>query len=210
MITTHPLDEFYRQYKMHEYIQNFGMKSDIAGSPYESEEFVPGEIITNNSLRYEGIPLRLNIYSNEMEFRNEDGHIFCIGAPEFMDYVLVGKEKYIYCPYDIGSRILRGYFKVLAEGKAILLQKKNVFLKPAEPAGAYKDPEPAKFVRNPDEFYLRILPAEAKKIAGKKDLQEVLANYPSEMDDFVRKNKIRFSKSEDMIKLVEYYNSLVK
>jgi hypothetical protein len=210
VISNNSFEEFYKQYKMNEYRQNFGMKSDVAGTPYETEEFENGEIITSNNIRYTGIPLRFNIYSNEMEFRTEDDRILCIGAPEFIDSVVVGKEKYVYSPYMLGSKMMRGYFKVLSEGRVILLLRKNVILKPAEPAGAYKEAVPATFVKNPDEFYLRILPAEAKKIAGKKDLQEVLANYPSAMDDFFKKNKIRFSKSEDMIKLVQYYNSLVK
>lgn len=210
IITTAPLDEFYKQYKMHEYIQNFGSKSEIEGSPYASEEYLPGEVITTGNLAYKGIPLRLNIYSNEMEFKTEDGSIFSLGTPEIIDFILIGKEKYIYCPYSQGPRIQKGYFRILTEGKVILLEKKIVKLLPAEPAQAYKDAEPAKFVKSPAEYYIRILPAEAKRIADKKDFQEIVTDHPVEMNDFIRKNKIRFTKSEDMVKLIEYYNSLVE
>jgi len=202
-----PLDEFYKQYKMHEYIQKFGMKSVVAGSPYETEEFITGDVITTNNIRYRGVPLRLNIFSDEMEFKTEDGSVLCLAAPEFTDSVIVGKEKYIYCPYASGNKIQRGYFVVLAEGKLTLLMKKNVYLKPEEPAGAYKDAVPPTFVRKPDEFYFRILPSEAKKVTGKKDIPELLPDSPPSLNEFLKKNKVRFNKAEDLLKIVHLYNS---
>jgi hypothetical protein len=202
-----PPDEFYKQYKMHEYIQKFGMKSVLAGSPYETEEFITGDVITTNNIRYKGVPLRLNIYSDEMEFKNEDGSVLALAAPESVDSLIVGNEKYIYSPYASGNKILRGFFVVLAEGKLTLLKKKNVYLKPEEPAGAYKDAVPPTFVRKPDEFFFRILPAEAKKVTGKKDIAELLPDSPPALNEFLKKNKVRFNKAEDLIQIAHLYNS---
>ena len=143
-----------------------------------------------------------------MEFKGEDGQVFSIGAPEFIDSVTVGTEKFVYAPYTIGPKILRGYFQVLVEGKAVLLLKKNVILKPAEPPAAYKDAIPATFVRNPDEFYLRILPAEARRIMSKKELQEVVTYYSPRIDEFIKKNRTRFTRKADMVKLAEFINSI--
>lgn len=201
------LDEFYKQYKMHEYRQKNGMESILAGSPYETEEFITGDVITTNNIRYSGVPLRLNIYSDEMEFKNEDGSILCLAAPEFIDSVIVGKDKYIYSPYAWGNKIERGFFVVLTEGKVTLLMKKNIYLKSAEPAGGYKDAVPPTFVRKPDEFFFRILPAEAKKVSGKKDITELLPDPPPALNDFLKKNKVRFNKADDLLQIVHLYNS---
>ncbi len=202
------LDDFYREFKKHQYDDNVGVTGTVNGSPYDREEFIPGEIVTTSRQRYTGIPLRLNIYSNEVEFRNEEGKNFNIGVPELIDYVMIGDEKYIYAPYSVANRIQKGYFMVLTEGNAILLQKKNVILKPAEPAGAYKDPVPARFSKTEDDFYLRVLPAEAKRIKNRKDVAEILGDSTPEMEQFIKENKTRFNKAEDLRKLMEFYQTL--
>ncbi len=202
------LDDFYREFKKHQYNDNAGKSNPVNGSPYDHEEFIPGEIVTTARQRYSGIPLRLNIYSNEVEFRNEEGGNFNIGVPEMIDYIMIGDEKYIYSPYSVGGRIQKGYFRVLSEGKITLLQKKNVMLKPAEAAGAYKDPVPARFTRTEDDFYVRIPPAEAKRMKNKKDLAEILGGYPPELEQFIRNNKTRFNKAEDLTRMMQYYLTL--
>jgi hypothetical protein len=203
------LSDFYREFKTSRFRPNDNQNSQLLGSPYEKEDFTPGEIVTVSRLRYTGIPLQMNLHTNNLEFKNEDGQVMYIGMPEIIDYAIIDGEKYIYAPYAAGSRIFKSYFTVLSEGRVILLQKKRIILKSAEPAQAYKVAVPAHYERSQDEFYLRILPGEAKKIANKKDLAEILGNYPTELDNFIRKNKIRFYRAEDVRSMMEYYNKLV-
>jgi len=202
------LTDFYDQFRRTKYEHGEQYDPSIGGSPYENKEFVQGDLITTSNQKFSGIPMQFNLYSNQVEFKNENGEVMNFENPDMIDHIIIGSDKYIYCPYDYGSKVLKGFFTVLVEGPAILLLKKNVILKQAEPPQAYKDAVPAKFFRNPDDFYVRILPAEAKIIDGKKDLQEVLPSYPPEMDDFIKKNKIRFNKTDDMKKLIAVYNSL--
>lgn len=209
-IVNMPLHDFYNEFRTTHYRDKLEANTHIAGSPYESEEFVKGEIVTTNNIRYSGIPLQLNLFTNQMEFKSEDNQTFYIGVPEMVEYVLIGHDKYIYCPYSYGSKTVRGYVKVLTEGRVSLLQKKNVILKPAEEAKAYQEAIPATYVKAADDFFIRVQPGEAKRITHKKDLAEVLGNYPPEMDAFIKKNKIRFTKAEDLKELMDYYCTLVK
>src|SRR5665648_995617 len=43
--------------------------SDIQGTPYLEEEFSNGKIITSEGTTYDGIPLRYNAYSDDLEFQ---------------------------------------------------------------------------------------------------------------------------------------------
>lgn len=207
-VVDRPLLNFYDEFRTTRYRDKLAGDSPVAGSPYESDQFIKGEIVTTNRIRYSGIPLQLNLYTNQMEFKSEDDQVFYIGMPEMLEYVLIGNDKYIYCPYSFGSKIQKGYFKVLAEGKALLLQKKNVILKPAEEAKAYQEAIPATYVKAAADFFIRVPPGEAKRITNKKDLAEVLGNYPPELDAFIKKNKIRFNKADDLKELMTYYFSL--
>jgi len=208
-LTNMSLTEFYSEYRTVK-LRDKNATSEIAGTPYENDDFVPGEIVTTNLQRYSGIPLRLNNYSNQMEFTNENGDIYDIGAPETIEFIKIGEEKYVYSPYASGNKVMKGYFKVLAEGDVILLQKKNVMLKPAELPQGYKDAVPATFVKNQDEFFIRILPAEAKQFDNRKQLAELLPSFSADLETFIKKNKTRFSKSSDLKELIDYYNSLGK
>ena len=49
---------------------------DFDGTPYLNDNFIPGEVIINNSIRIEDVPLRYNIFSNRIEFRNKQKQVF--------------------------------------------------------------------------------------------------------------------------------------
>jgi hypothetical protein len=203
------LQEFYKQFKSSQFQQGILFReTEIDGSPHENSDFVLGVVATKSDLKYENIPLRYNIYNDEIEFKSDEGTILALTPPEFIDYIMIAQEKYIYIPYAIGNKLLRGYFKVIAEGKASLLVKQNVNYKDAELPQAYKDAVPARFIRMQDDFYIRFEQLEAFRVANKKELTGVLKDKASEMDDFMKKHKTRFNKLEDMQKLVNYYNTL--
>jgi hypothetical protein len=207
--TIQGLQEFYKQFKSSQFQQGILFReAEIEGSPHENSDFVLGVVVTKSDQKYENIPLRYNIYNDEMEFKSDEGTILSLSPPEFIDSIIIGKEKYIYIPYAIGNKLLRGYFKVIAEGKASLLVKQNVNLKEAELPQAYKDAQPARFIRTPDDFYIRMEQLEAYPVSNKKELYGILEDKAKEMDDFLKKNKTRFNRLEDMQKLVNYYNSL--
>ncbi len=207
--TIQGLKEFYNEFKSSQFQQgNLFRESQIEGSPHEKSDFVLGVVVTKSDLKYENIPLRFNIYNDEMEFKSDDGTTLSISPPEFIDFVMIGEEKYTYAPYAIGNKLLRGYFKVIAGGKASLLVKQNVKLKEAELPQAYKDAQPARFVSTPDDFYIRLEQHEAYPVSNRKELTGLLKDKAKEMDDFLKKNKTRFNRLEDMQKLVNYYNTL--
>lgn len=204
------LGDFYRTFKGSQYGRMFDEKSEIKGTPYENDQFVNGEIFTNAQQHFSDIPLRYNMNSNQMEFKRPEGDVYEISPAEMIDSILIGPSKYIYTAYKSGSKSLKGYFKVLAGGTPALLLKMSVILKAAEPAAPYKEPVPATFERKPDEFYLLLSAGEAVKLSGKKDLLEILTSHTNELEQFIKDNKVKFTRQEDLISLMKYYNSLAK
>ncbi len=207
--TIQGLQEFYKHFKSSQFQQGILFReAEIDGSPHENSDFVLGVVVTKSDQKYENIPLRFNIYNDEMEFKSDEGTILALTPPEFIDFIIIGEEKYIYIPYAIGNKLLRGYFKVITEGKASLLVKQNINYKDAELPQAYKDAVPARFIRMQDDFYIRLGQLEAYHISNKKELTVILEDKAKEMDDFLKKNKTRFNRMDDMQKLVNYYNTL--
>ncbi|KJF42376.1 hypothetical protein [Draconibacterium sediminis] len=181
---------------------------DIEGSPYLNDEFTPGTIYTYQKIQYNDIPLRYNIFNDEMEFQTPDEQILAIAAPEIVEKAVVGENTFSNIPYELGNKVKRAYFILLFEGKLSLYARPEVIYKKPKEAAAYAEPEPAKFIKRPDIYYLRLNQQTAVRIESKKDLENFFTNHQSQMESFIKKNKIKPSKEDKMIELVEYYNSL--
>jgi hypothetical protein len=208
--TGYTLGDFSKTFLGSQYGKISDVRSEINGSPYENDLFVSGEVFTSMQLHYTGIPLRYNIYADQMEFKNPDGGIFEFSRPELIDSIVIGTSKYMYAAFMTGSKTQKGYFKVLTGGTPALLLKMNTILKPAESAALYKDAVPASFERTQNKFFLLFPLKEAVRFSDKKDFLKILNSFQAEMDQFIKKNKIRFNKQEDLVVLMNYYSSLGK
>jgi hypothetical protein len=183
-------------------------ESDIEGSPYLNDDFVDGIIFTTSKFQYEKVPLRYNIYNDNLEFKTPDDQVMAIAAPEIVEKVYLGDEVMIYSPYSNAKRIRRGFFKIMEEGKASLYARQIVqYSDPVEP-GAYKEAEPAKFTRKPDAYYIRIGIEQAQLVSNKKELLAAFPDHSEKIAAFVKKNKVKPTKPEKLLDLVKYYNSL--
>lgn len=183
-------------------------EADIKGSPYAIDEFVVGTIYTIQKLQYVDIPMRYNIYNDQLEFKNPEGEVMAVAAPEVIETVELGNIKMVYQPYSVSKKIRKGYFSVIDKGKASLYLRQEIVFKEATEPGAYKEAEPAKFEKRPDEYFIQVGTSEAKLVDNKKDLLEAFPDKQGELEGFIKKNKIKPNSREDLIELVHFYNSL--
>ncbi|MCD6353908.1 MAG: hypothetical protein J7L95_00005 [Prolixibacteraceae bacterium] len=183
-------------------------ESDIEGSPYLNNDFLNGTIYTTSKFRFENVPLRYNIYNDQLEFRTPDNEVQAMAAPEIVEKVEFGTTKMAYIPYSNVKKIRRGFFTVLLEGKASLYQRAEVVFKDATEPGAYKEAEPAKFIRKPNTYFIRIGMEQAKRVGNKKELVDLFPDHKKEIAAFIKKNKIKTNKPDSLKKLVVFYNSL--
>ena len=201
--------DFYQMQKRHENAANPVLtENDIMGSPYDSKDFQEGFLVTTSNQKYVGLFLRYNIYSDRIEYRDESGSPRVFDHPEIINHVSIGNVKYIYSPYSVIKRIERGFFKVIEEGKSSLYVKQNIYFQEAQPAGAYKDAVPPQFINKPNEFYIRVEPAEAKKVGNKNELPSLFPDRQTELTEYIKKNKIKTNNADDLAELVKFYNSL--
>ncbi|WP_340113206.1 hypothetical protein [Maribellus mangrovi] len=189
-------------------IKNMLTESEIEGSPYLNDEFITGSVFTTSKIQYNDIPLRYNVYNDEMQFKSPEGNVSAIAAPEIIEKVVFGDYTIEYIPYIIAKKMRRGFFKVLLKGNATLYARSNIEYRQPVPAGAYKDPEPARFLEKPDTYFIRIGKEAALEIENKKDLEAVFPDHKKEIASFIKKNKVNHRKEDKLKELVEYYNSL--
>jgi hypothetical protein len=183
-------------------------EADIKGSPFLHEEFTEGSVYTTSKTQFVSVPLRYNIYNDQIEFRNNDGQAFEIAVPEVIEKVEFGEYHMEYLPYLLSKKLKRGYFNVLEKGHASLYSKPKVLFEEAKNPAAYQDAQPAKFTRRPDEYYIKVGMDAAKPVYKSKDLEEVFPDHQKEVISFLKKNKLRHNNPDHIKKLVQFYNSL--
>ena len=183
-------------------------EKDVAGSPYLNDEFVKGSVYTTSKIRYEGVPLRYNIYSDQIEFKGEKGEVLAIAAPETIEKIEFNGDTWVYAPYSLAKYVSEGYFIVLEEDDVSLYKKPQIQFEPPTEAMPFKDAQPARFENRPDHFYIRVGNKEAKKVADRKDFAEILPAHQKDVEKFVKKEKVKPHKPDRIIELVKFYNSL--
>jgi hypothetical protein len=183
-------------------------ENDIKGSPYLNDEFIKGSIFTTQRIQYVDIPLRYNIYNDELEFKTPNDEIMALAVPEIVEKAVFGTTLLVFSPYLHGNKTKKGFFIVLEEGKVSLYAKPGIMFKKATEPVAFKDPEPPKFIKKSDEYFIRLETEQPLIINNKKDLIEAFPDNRDKIESFISNNKTKLNKPESLKKLIEYYNSL--
>jgi len=183
-------------------------EKDIKGSPYLNDDFIKGTIYSIQRMQYKDIPLRYNIYNDDLEFKTPSDEVQALATPEIVEKAVFGEYQLVFSPYSLASKIKKGFFICLEEGKASLFEKPGVTFKESTEPAAYKDAEPPKFVRKADEYYIRIGTSPAQSVNNKKELIAAFPDNQDKIESFIDKNKIKTNKSESLKEVVKYYNSL--
>lgn len=183
-------------------------QNDIKGTPFLNDDFIKGTIYTASEQKYVDLPLRYNIYNDELEFKTPEGEVLALGTPDIIEAVEYGNFVMVYLPYTDNTKVKKGYFKVIHPGDVSLFSKYVVAFKEAGEPNAYDNAKPAEFARRPDVYYIKIGEAQAKKVGSKKELLAAFPKHQKEVADFVKKNKVKSSNPDKLKSLISYYNTL--
>ena len=183
-------------------------ESDIEGSPYLNDEFVNGTVYTINKEKYVNIPLRYNMFNEQIEFKTPQDQVQALADPTLVDRVEFGENKMVYISHIVSKRAKKGYLSVLEEGKASLYAKNTVMFKKAEEPGAYKEAVPAQFIKRPDVYFIQVGAAAALRAGNKKEILEIFPDKQKEIAAYLKKHKVKTNNPDQLKELVRYYNSL--
>jgi hypothetical protein len=184
-------------------IKNPNAYDDVQGNPYLNREFNQGVIFLKDTTAVR-LPLRYNIYTDKMEYLL-NGITYEIGNPRFVKRIELDSSVFLYLP----SVRKGGYFELLETGKCTLVQKRLVGYEPAEgPKPIQGTITPARFSRDSDVFYLVTPDSVSVEITNMKSLMTALQDQKPKLEAFAKTEGIRSAKKDNLVKLVEYYNSL--
>ena len=181
----------------------------IEGTEFLDENFVNGAIITTKSEHYLNIPMRYNVFRDRMEVKLADGKIYDLTDHTKIFQILLKNRTLVYTEFDTGKKKSSGYLFMLYNGKSTLYSRNTkILVKAVKETNGITPTSPAKIVDKPDEFYIMLTDGLPRKFNSKKDFLNLLSKHASEMEDFVKKQKLKIDDADDLIKAVTYYDSL--
>ena len=192
--------------KFNETIKNVGYK-DFQGSPYLTDSFTVGSIYTYKNEQFQNIPIRYNIYTDNIEYIMGASRVLELKNPESVEKVELQNCKLVYLQASGIKNQAQGFFIVLTEGKATLLSKPRVTLQKPTPQGAYNDSQPPGFLRHTDTYYLKTAD-NICLLSNRKKLIQSFPEHRKQVADYIKANHVKVTDSKNLTELVKYYNSL--
>ncbi|MDH7444277.1 hypothetical protein [Aquimarina sp. 2201CG14-23] len=173
----------------------------IKGSPFYLGGYKLGEVFVDGSSRGKTL-LRYDGVNDELQFQ-KDNETYNVVKKDKLKAIV---DKTVFKIYTYEGE--KQYFITYNTGKnSLLLKPKKKFVDVVKAQSGYSKDIPAKFVDQYKYFILKngeIQPIKLKK----KDVLKVLSDKKSEIESFVSSKKLGYKKEKDLIKVMDYYNTL--
>lgn len=187
-----------------------GRPPEIKGSFYIHDEWNEGTIYLNKGMKTQGLPLRYDIVNNVMEIKYED-KIKVLQGYEIHKFDLQqGAEKMIFSNVQNykGGEPLRGFIKILASGTITVgVHSTATISKPNYNVALNIGEKDAKVVKK-EKLYL-ITGGAIQEVPGKKsEFLSIFGNKATDIEKFMANKKYNYKNKEELLLIVQYYNSI--
>ncbi|MDX1828567.1 MAG: hypothetical protein R3342_03375 [Lutibacter sp.] len=183
--------------------------ANYTGSPYlESKKFEVGTITNTTENKVYRFLIRYNIYKDIIEVQKSENSFVNLNKLNYFKISLY-KKKFELLTYKIKGKIKTGYLEVLLNRKNTGLYKKyTVTLISAKKAqSSFEKDKPARFNKSYSYFYK--LNNEILEIPKKKKLFiNIFGNKSQQIKSFIKKEKLKPIRENDLIKIFNYYNAI--
>ncbi|AXG68506.1 hypothetical protein KORDIASMS9_00721 [Kordia sp. SMS9] len=185
------------------------LKANIEGTPYYDETFNSAKISPIDKV----FMIRYNVALDVMEVIQQNDTVVMV--KENRNYVIKQNKGNI--TYKILENVEAkedklGYYVQLTNGENIKLYRKDrkKFVEAKAAAYGNINKTSAKYKEQKSEFYIEYgdSGSAVKLPKKKKSLIKLFASKQGDIKSFIKKNKIKVTKEQDLVRLINYANSL--
>ena len=188
----------------------------IDGTPYVSEAFLPAKIISKatSSVEDKVLYLRYNAVNGEFEVQGVDEKVYVINKYRrdiTVKFVGLNKTYQNFGYLEDGNENFSYFINLSNENSKVkLLKKENIILvKKTVATTSYDKERPAHYKQVSDDYFIKINENLAQELPKKdKDIANLFPEHSKTILAYVKAEKIKTKKEEDLIKLFEYINTL--
>ena len=189
------------------------LNASVEGSPYINEKYLPATIsASEGDIFY----LRYNAMNDLFEVKGDNNKVYSLNRyrRDIVVEILPLKKTYqVFGFYDSEQNENFGYFLYLSNpnSKTVLLKKEKItFIDEKKAATSYGTNRPAQYKRWDDQFFLKLGDEKilSELPSSKKDLAKLFPQHEDDVLNFIKKNRIKISKEEDLVQLMNHINKL--
>ena len=184
--------------------------SNINGSPYENDEFLPGKAVSKNLNNSKTFLLRYNIYNDVLEIKDDKNLIGLIKSANI--YATIKGTEYHYEDFIADNNMAKkGYFILLSKGEnvSLFLRKTKQYKEPIQAKTSFHKNEPAAFIDS-ESFYFKKDNVMSSLSQNKKKILQQFPEKEDELNSYLKKEKINLKSEKDLIQLFSYLDSVLK
>lgn len=182
------------------------------GTPYVNADYQQVRIKNFDDKIYSG---RYNAVISEMEIliaTGRDPIALDISNSDFEVTFLNENKIYRTFNYENDRGITkRGFLVVLSENEETLVLKEEVikYYDKVPASSSYDNDKPAKFRKEDDNYYIKIKSGKIVSLPTKsKDIAKGFPEKGNEIENFIKKNKLKTKNEDDLIKIANFIGSL--
>lgn len=183
--------------------------TNMEGSPYLYEDWQTGNVtLTNGVSNKEPMMLKLNMVNDVVSFKDKESGQeleFVVPVQEFSLSVGTAIRHFKSGIKNIDGIAPTAFLEILSDGKAQLLKRNNKIVFEQQPIGSAT--KERSFIEK-TKYYLVIGGKATVVKADKKSILAALGDKQSQLEDYIKTNKVNFKSDTQLGKLVDYYNSL--
>ncbi len=189
--------------------------AEVQGSPFLYDSFFPSDVFDTQNRKIGRFMIRFNLATQELHFLNNDSIELVISDP-VSKIVMFSKNTSVDSPevflkmgYDFLSISdqLKGLVQQMNNGKYSLYKftKKSVIFVDSPLEAAKRN-----YFRSASLYFLKTptMLIQLKKLSS----DQIMSNLDSSnlFEKWIRENGLKLNKEEDVVKCLDYYNSLLK
>lgn len=186
-------------------VKNHDNYQNIEGTAFLNKNFSKGEIFTTYG-NYKDVEMKYDIYEGSFLLNVDNKTMYLDQLPSVKKIELDGTDFFIK-KYKINGKDRQSFMIRLDSGQVSLYAKKNVSLRPEEPPKALESAShPARFVAQPDSYFLQMGSGNLVLIESIKDFYEIFPEKAEPLKSFAKKEKLGVKKEKELIQIVQFCN----
>jgi hypothetical protein len=186
-------------------IKNHDNYQNIEGTAFLNKNFSKGDIFTTYGT-FKNVDMKYDIYEGTFLLSVDNKTTYLDQLPTVKKIEMDGTDFFIK-KYKVNGKDRQSFMIRLDSGQVSLYAKKNVSLRPEEPPKALESAShPARFVGQPDSYFLQMGSGNLVIIESIKDFYEIFPDKAETLKTFVKKEKLGVKKENELIEIVRFCN----
>jgi len=185
----------------------------VRGTPYLKNVWQNAQIISIEGKVYNNVPLKYDVYSNLLAVKNSKGDSISTETTNTKEFTWIGtgmtfvKEPLLDNTTDL-KNFGRLYQQIFKGNKTTLLKNYRKELLKADYQGGYNANRRYDELIDETDYYLKKDTQIEKIKLNEKNIVKFLADKEKEVKDFIKKQKLNLKNETDVVKLLQYYETL--